>query len=379
MYSSFHSRFGAAAAMMLLAISPSVFSQTPQKLIPRIDLPVDSPVALLSADWGDTSSTPRGGAFSVDVRAALSFRNATQRRIRGVTLAVLSQEVTPGGKGSVSVPSLDVAPGETFPINIDLHLLRPIGGLGGQAGSPGVAVRLDGVLFDDLNFYGPDNLHSRRSMTLWELEARRDRQYFKKLLEASGGKGLQDAMIASLARQAESDPPRGGVQIVRGRATNSDAAREVSFAFLHFPNAPVEASNGMARIAGNEAHAPRIEVRNRSDRAIRYLEIGWIVKDQDGREFLAASMPADVNLAAGQSGQVGEDASMKFLHTSIQGMTGFVSSVGFTDGSYWIPDRGELNDLKLRRVVSPSPEEQRLAELYRKRGLNVLIEELKKF
>lgn len=363
--------------MMLLAFSPAAFPQTPQKLIPRIELPADSPVTLLSADWGDTSSTPRGGAFSVDVRAALSFRNATQRRIRGVTLAVLSQEVTPGGKGSVSVPSLDVAPGETFPINIDLHLLRPIGG--GQAGVPGVAVRLDGVLFDDLNFYGPDNLHSRRSMTVWELEARRDRQYFKKLLEAAGTKGLQDAMIASLARQTESDPPRGGVQIVRGRATNSDPEREVSFAFLHFPNAPVEASSGMARIAGNEAHAPRIEVRNRSDRAIRYLEIGWIVKDQDGREFLAASMPADVNLAAGQSQQVGEDASMKFLHTSIQGMTGFVSSVGFSDGSYWIPDRGALNDLKLRRVVSPSPEEQRLAELYRKRGLNVLIEELKKF
>jgi hypothetical protein len=366
-------------AMMLLAFSPAAFSQTPQKLIPRIELPANSPVTLLSADWGDTSSTPRGGAFSVDVRAALSFRNASQQRIRGVTLAVLSQEVTPGGKGSVSVPSLDVGPGETFPINIDLHLLRPIGGLGGQAGSPGVSVRLDGVLFDDLNFYGPDNLHSRRTMTVWELEARRDRAYFKKLLEAGGGKGLQDAMIASLARQAESDPPRGGVQIVRGRATNSDPEREVSFAFLHFPNAPVEASNGMARIAGNEAHAPRIEVRNRSDRTIRYLEIGWIVKDQDGREFLAASMPADVNLAAGQSQQVGEDASMKFLHTSIQGMTGFVSSVGFSDGSYWIPDRGELNDLKLRRVVSPSPEEQRLAELYRKRGLNVLIEELKRF
>ena len=250
---------------------------------------------------------------------------------------------------------------------------------GGQAGSAGVAVRLDGVLFDDLSFFGSDKLHSRRTMTVWELEARRDRTYFKRVLETAGGKGLQDAMIDSLTRQAESDPPRGGVQIVRGRATNSDPEREVSFAFLHFPNAPVEASNGMARIAGNEAHAPRIEVRNRSDRAIRYLEIGWIVKDQDGREFLAASMPADVNLAAGQSQQVGEDASMKFLHTSIQGMTGFVSSVGFVDGTYWIPDRGALNNPKMPRAIAPSPEEQRLTQLYRKRGLNVLMEELKKF
>jgi hypothetical protein len=30
-------------------------------------------------------------------------------------------------------------------------------------------------------------------------------------------------------------------------------------------------------------------------------------------------------------------------------------------------------------VVGPSPEEQRLVQLYRKKGLTVLIEELKKF
>jgi hypothetical protein len=30
-------------------------------------------------------------------------------------------------------------------------------------------------------------------------------------------------------------------------------------------------------------------------------------------------------------------------------------------------------------VVAPSPEEQRLVQIYRKRGLNAVIEELKKF
>jgi hypothetical protein len=364
-----------AAAALVLMFAPAAAPQSPQKLIPRIELPADAPVEMLSADWGDSSATPRGGAFIVDVRAALSFRNAGQRRIRGVTLAVLSQEVTPGGKGSVSVPSLDVAPGETFPVNINLHLLRPIGAPGG----PSVEVRLDGVLFDDLNFYGPDQLHSRRMMTVWELEARRDRQYFKKLLEQAGGKGLQEAVIESLARQAPADAPPG-MQILRGRATNADPESEVSYAFLHFPGAPVDASNGMVRIAGNEAQAPRVEVINRSPRPIRYLEIGWIVKDKEGREFMGPSMPADVSLAPGRSGHVGQDASMSFnKRISIQGMTGFISSVGFTDGTYWIPDRNELNDPKLRHVVGPSPEEQRLAQLYLKRGLNGLIEELKKF
>ena len=132
--------------------------------------------------------------------------------------------------------------------------------------------------------------------------------------------------------------------------------------------------------AGNEARAPRIEVHNRSGRAIRYLEMGWIVKDQQGREFLAASMPADVNLAPGRSGQVGRTQGSAFSkRTSIQSMTGFVSSVEFADGSYWIPKRGALNDPKLRRVVAPSPEEQRLAQIYQKSGLPGLIDELKKF
>src|SRR5580692_8755721 len=155
--------------ILAFAVASAATAQTVGR---RIDFPADSPVTAVSSDWSETRETPRGGAYLLDVHAVLSLRNSSQQRIRGVTLAVLSQEVTPGGKGSVSVPSLDVAPGETFPINIDLHLLRPIGGLGSQAGSPGVAVRLDGVLFDDLNFFGPDNLHSRRAMTVWELEAR---------------------------------------------------------------------------------------------------------------------------------------------------------------------------------------------------------------
>jgi hypothetical protein len=343
-----------------------------QMLTRKVNLPADSPVTLFSVDWGGTDASARGGAFFVDVRASLSLRNSSQKRVRAITFAVLSQEVTPGGKGSVSVPSLDVAPGEVFPVGIDLRLLRPI------AGGAGVEVKLDGVLFDDLSFYGPDNLQSRRTMTVWELEARRDRQYFKKLLETAGARGLQQAMLENLNRQADRSLP--GMQMVRGRATNVEPERDLSFAFLEMPNAPIEAMNGMARVAGSEAHAPRVEIRNRSERPIKFLEIGWVVKDQQGREFLAASMPADVNLAPGKTSQVAQDTALRFPErTSIQGMTGFVSTVGFADGSYWIPTRAMLNDSRLRRVVTPSPEEQRLTQIYQKKGLNGLIEELKKF
>ena len=60
-------------------------------------------------------------------------------------------------------------------------------------------------------------------------------------------------------------------------------------------------------------------------------------------------------------------------------MTGFVSQVEFTDGSIWIPDRSALSDPRLAHVVAPSPEEQRLTQLYRRKGLAALVAELKKF
>lgn len=357
-------------SIVIFALAASAFAQTPGR---KLDFPADSPVLAVSSDWSETKATPRGGAYVLDVHAVLSLRNASQKRIRGVTLAVLAQEVMPGGKGSVSVPSLDVGPGESFPLRIDLPLLCPLG-----AGGPMVEVKLDGVLFDDLTFYGSDKLHSRRTMTVWELEARRDRKYFKSLLETAGTEGLQKEILGDLDRQR--DRPSAGVQMVRGRSTNADPERELQFAFLHMPDSPVDPTAGSARIAGNEARAPHIDVQNRSDRAVKHLELGWIVKDQQGREFLAASIPSDVNLAPGKSGAVTQDTALKFSErTQIGGMTGFVASAEFADGSYWIPTRGELNDPKLRGVVAPSPEEQRLLQIYRKRGLNGLIEELKKF
>jgi hypothetical protein len=249
-------------------------------------------------------------------------------------------------------------------------------------GAP-VAMGLDGVLFDDLSFFGPDNLKSRRTLTVCEWEARRDRQYFKSLLSEGGPEKLRQEILASLARQA--DRPDLDVQVVRaGRATNFEPEKQVQFAFLHLPDSPVEPTDGMARIAGNEARAPQLEVKNLSDRPVRYLEIGWILRDARGKQFLAASVPADLNLAPGAKTQVLRDTALKFPQRagqplSIEGMTGFVSSVEFSDGKVWIPSRPDLSDPQLQRVMAPSPEEQRLLQLYRKKGLNALVEELKKY
>jgi hypothetical protein len=341
----------------------------------KIDLPKDTPVTFLSSDLGESRATPRGNAYQVDLHASLTLRNSSSKRIRGLTLAVRAHDVTPGGTGVVWKPSLDVAPGDSFPVQLNLSVLRP--GAPGDNG-PSVEVQLDGVLFEDLSFYGPDKLQSKRSLTVWELEAQRDRKYFKALLETGGREALQKAMLGSLSSQADSYQP--GVQMQRGRATNVDPANEVQFAFLHVPDAPVEAAGGTARVTANEAHSPQFNVSNLSKRPVQYLEIGWIVKDQTGREFLAASLPADLTLAPGQSGKVALDTALRFPErTSIQNMRGFVSTVEFSDGTYWIPSRASLESPEFRRVVAPSPEEQRLSQICTKRGLSALIDELKKF
>jgi hypothetical protein len=239
------------------------------------------------------------------------------------------------------------------------------------------------VLFDDLSFYGPDKLNSRRTMTVSEFEARRDRKFFKSLLAEGGAERLRQEMVESMARQA--DRPSVDVQVVRGgRATNLDTEKQVQFAFLHLPDSPIEPLEGVARIAGNEVRAPRLEVKNRSDRAIRYLEMGWILRDQKGGEFLAGSVPAELNLLPGKVSPILESATLKFPQRgsqplAIEGMTGFVSSVEFSDGSVWIPTRADLASGQLQRVIAPSDEEQRLVQIYRKKGIKALVAELNKF
>jgi hypothetical protein len=298
-------------------------------------------------------------------------------------MIVSAQEVTPGGKGSWAA-WVDVGAGEVFPLLIDIRLLRPLQPQNG----PLVQVGLDGILFNDFSFYGPNRLDSRRTMMVWETEAQRDRQYFKSILTKYGPEGLQRLALDSLSRQAAR--PRLDVQVSRGGRSTSAAAgggeRQAQFAFLQFPDSPVQPLDGSVRIAGNEAKAPHIEVRNRSPKAVRYFEIGWIVRDSQGKEFWAASVPAsggDLNLKPGQTGRALQDTALRFSKgqgepVDIQGTTGFVSQVEYTDGKIWVPDRTSIENAQLLSVMAPSLEEQRLTDLYRKKGPRALVEDLKK-
>jgi len=351
-----------------------------------IKFPDDSPVLFSGVLTDQSRATERGAAMVIDLRLSMLLRNVSPgRRIHGVTLRVISQEVTVGGKGSVTYPSLHIGPGESFPVRIEMQLMRPTQVVNG----PLVEVNLDGVLFQDLSFYGADRLNSRRTMTAEELEARRDREYFKGILARGGEGGLQSAVVESLARQSER--PRLDVRVLRNGPASASAAgpapeREAKFAFLQFPDSPVAPVDGSARIAGNEARAPRVQVRNRSNRPVKYVELGWLVTDQAGRQYLAASLPASADGASirpSQTVPVLQDTVLRFSRAgqpvNIGGMLGFVSQVEFETGEMWVPSRQALENAALLRLLAPSAEEQRLTDLYRRNGMNALVEDLKKY
>ena len=369
--------------MLMLAASAAFGQEAPLDPYSSIkfNLPVNAPVSMMSVNYGDSRATARGGALVLDLHISLTLRNQDAKRIRGITMLISAQESAPGGRASFSVPTLDVRPGETFPLKMDVQLIRPIQGGAG----PLVQVSLDGVLFEGLQFFGPNKLNSRRTMQFWEMQNQRDRAYLKQVLLSRGSQGLQQEMLDSLARQAER--PGVDVQVSRSGRVTAGAPRPEhveQFAFLNLPSAPVELTEGWAEISGNEARDGRIKLDNHSQRPVKYVEVGWIVKDKNGREFLAGSMPsaeADLYLPPGQRGEIFQDTTLRFSHgprdpVNIGKMTGFVSQVEYADGSGWVPTREALGNSHLGRLLSPSPEEQRLTDLYRKKGLGALLQDL---
>src|SRR5450432_3126126 len=356
--------------------------------IPRgavnINLPPNCPLSLTSLTTDDSRATARGAALALDLHMAATLRNNGSNRVHGVTLRVVAQEVTLGGKGSVTYPSLNVGPGETFQVRIDMQLMRPSQVTGGSL----VQVDIDGVLFQDLSFFGPDRLNSRRTMTASEMEAQRDRDHFKRVLAQSGKTGLQREILESIVRQSEFSQLVVTVKRA-GRAVASAAVsseRTAEFAFLQFPDSPVAPLEGWAQLAGNEARAPHISVRNNSTRSVKHVEMGWLVSDQSGRQYMAASVPsgdATLNLPPGKTARLDQEASLSFSSkgqpVNVQKMMGFVNQVEFADGKIWVPNRQNLDNAVLQKVLPPSAEEQRLTEIYRNRGLDALVQELAKF
>jgi hypothetical protein len=349
----------------------------------QFNLPPNSPLSVRSVSMNDSRAQAVGAALALDLHMAVTLENKSSNRIRGVILRVVAQEVVAGGKASVAYPTLNIGPGENLPAKIDIRLLRPTQ----VANGPLVQVDLDGVLFQDLSFFGPDRLNSRRTLTACEQEARRDREHFKRVLTQSGKAGLQAEMLHSLDRQAQS--AQLAVTVKRtGRAVTGAAIPEHTqeFAFLKFPDSPVEPVKGTAVISGNEARSPRIEVLNRSNKSVKYVELGWIVSDAAGHQYMAGSLPSadkDLLLPPSKTGQLLQETTLSFSvkgqPVNVNRMAGFVNQVEFTDGKVWVPNRSSLENAALLKLLPPSPEEQRLTDIYLKQGIDGLVTELTKF
>jgi hypothetical protein len=386
MWSSKSLRRLALAAVVSASGAPAQEIPLDPQTAVQVNLRDDSPVTLLSAGMGESRATARGAGLVIDLHMLLTLRNSSPNRIHGVVLSVVSQEVAVGGRASVSLPSLNVGPGEAFPVPINVQLMRPT-----QApANPLVRVELDGVLFQNLSFFGPDKLHSQRTLTAWEMEAQRDREHLKRVLAQAGSEGVRRAMLEIQSR--EDDRPKLDVRLVRRRTLSGAGVAAAGlhneqFAFLHFPNAPVDPVNGWAELSarGDVAQAAHIEVHNRSSKPVRYVELGWLVSDQN-QEYMAASVPPsgpELLLRPNETARVDQDTELSFARNgeplSVHKMTGFVSQVEFTDGKVWVPSREDLESKALLGVLAPSAEEQRLADMYGKKGLTAVIEELKKF
>jgi hypothetical protein len=380
------SALGWLAASRAVAQQAAADWQDPAKAI-AFRLAPELGLSIASQDLSDTEIYTRGGAVVIDLRCSLVVKNEGRQNVRGVAFAVLAQQLTAGGKASVAVPSLNVAPGASFPVKLNLRLLRPLPAPPG----PLVTVSADGVLLADSSFRGPDAMNSRRRMMAWEMEARREREYFKALLASGGDEKLREEMLASLAQQRRRPRLEARLAGNSGSAVSSavaaNAQRQVQLAFLDFPNSPLELVSGTAVVSGETATSPRIRVRNRSAKPVRYFELGWLVRDGSGTQYTAGSVPppaADLNLKPGETLSTSQQRQFVFTSRSgndfaIEGMSGYFKQVEFEDGSVWIPARQDLARSDLAETIPVSAEEQRLSDIYRTKGLKALVEELRRF
>ncbi len=369
---------------ILALLAGSVFAQTTNHRL-DVEIPDGAQISVVSSGWGESRTSARGAALMIDLKTSLRLKNTGRLRIRGVSLEVratgVATDLAAGGKASVSVPSLDVYPGQEFPVRVDLRLLQP-GAANGQAA---VKVQLDGLLYEDMSFFGPNRLNSRRTLTAWEMEARQDRQRLRQILARQGEDGLRREMLETLAR--DNQRPHLDVRVARGPSMlpgtlpNSQA---VEIAFSRQPDGPVEGQRGEASKAGNEIRIPALTVESKTSREVRFIEYTLMARDAQGKLMAAGSLPATVRLKANESVTLRPNIALQILQmqgapVDVTGLMGVLSQVEFADGGVWIAGRAGLVGAGVADAMPASLELQRLSDLYRKKSMTALVEELKRF
>jgi hypothetical protein len=365
-----------AACLPLRAADPSTMPWL------NVEFPRDSPVGVVSFSLGDSTASVRGISLALGLHTSLTLRNSSNKHLRGLTLLVEAQDLTPSGRASVTVPSLDVPPGEVFPVRVDLELLRPFNT--SRTGGALVQVSLDCVLFDDLSSYGPDKIRSRHNLMVYEIEARRDRDYFRRLIETGQLAKLQRELNFGLP---DMRAPELGFELLTDVRDTRAQGRAVPVSVVPFPDAPAIVMNGAATVYSNEVVVPQLDLRNRTKKTLETIEIGWIFRDNNGHGYIAGSLPANVQMGPVERTTISRPAVLRFSHPSghamvVEGLSAFVSNVQFSDGGVWVPSRTDIANANiepdLKRAIASSPEQQRLVQIYKRRGIDALAAELKK-
>ena len=232
-----------------------------------------------------------------------------------------------------------------------------------------------------------DRLDSVRKMTIRELEARRDREYFLGQLEGGGEQALVSAMQASLRRQAAR--PRLDVRFAGdgpATATTERDPRELQLAFVQEGDEPLLLEQGSALVTGLISDAPRIRLRNVADQPVQYFELGWLVRDNSGVVYSVGAAPVERAplLKPGEHFETGAIQRFAFRPRwaneppALVAMSAYLRSAQLDDGSVWIPSRSVLAASELLDIVPASSEEHRLTLLYRERGPAAVAAELRK-
>ncbi len=366
----------------LVLSSSAAWAQSDNAQWLDVQFPRDSPVLPISFSLRPSTARAIGNSTTLDLHASILLRNTSAKSITGLTLRIEAQDLAPAGKASLSVPSLHAQPGDVFPLRLDLELRKPFGAIAMQGAT--VQVTLDCALFKDFTSYGPDKLNSRRSLIIYELQARRERQYVAGLLEAGRLAEIREELNFGLQ---DVQQPTLGLEVSHLPGTSGPRHTTSSLDMMNFASSPVRPTGGSVRIADGNISSPQIDVKNDSQKTVRSVEVGWIVRDEHGKEYLAGSMPVAIQLKPVETGTLSEPATLRFFRAAgqpvaIEALTAFVSDVEFVNGDHWIPSRADISaatkNPALRRALIDSPEQQRLAEIYRRKGISGLTTELKR-
>jgi hypothetical protein len=99
-----------------------------------------------------------------------------------------------------------------------------------------------------------------------------------------------------------------------------------------------------------------------------------MVHDDHGHEAIATNLPAEVALPPGGTTSIHRENTVRVSLAgagplNVAGVTGFVGLVEFADGELWVPPQP---------LAAVTGEQQRLAELYRHRGLAAVLDQLRR-